>query len=276
MSKISYDVTDVQSGGQDFDVPIPRGVYRVKIDSIDEGTSQSSGNPMLTVVLKLTRGEYKGRQLWDYIVLTESSAWKLRSFLEAVGHIGKNGAKAKGTFDPQDYVGRMLQVRVKHETDDRPETLEANDGKPVVRSRVGALLPLPDDAEPEDDEDELDAEEPEDDDESEPEMTYDDVMSMGKRDLKATITDYELDVRVTKQSKLETLRERVAEELGLEPSEDEGSDDDDEETYDDWSVADLKAELKERGLGAGGPKSKLVARLEADDEEDADDDGEPF
>jgi SAP domain len=44
-----------------------------------------------------------------------------------------------------------------------------------------------------------------------------------------------------------------------------GSGDDDTD-YVDWTNADLKAELKDRGLTVGGTHDELVARLEADDE----------
>lgn len=39
-----------------------------------------------------------------------------------------------------------------------------------------------------------------------------------------------------------------------------------DDSYDDWTVAELKEELKARDLAVGGTKRELVARLEADDE----------
>jgi hypothetical protein len=58
-----------------------------------------------------------------------------------------------------------------------------------------------------------------------------------------------------------------AEEDGEE--EDDGEEGDDEvPPYSEWSTADLKAEVENRGLDATGKKSALVAALEADDEED--------
>ena len=67
MAKIRYDVSGVEEG-QDFDKPIPVGVYVVKISESKEDTSKS-GNPMLALVLQVqTPKEHKGRQLWEYIV----------------------------------------------------------------------------------------------------------------------------------------------------------------------------------------------------------------
>ena len=40
---------------------------------------------------------------------------------------------------------------------------------------------------------------------------------------------------------------------------------DDEDSYEDWKVADLKAECLARGLEVGGKKADLAARLEDDD-----------
>lgn len=52
-----------------------------------------------------------------------------------------------------------------------------------------------------------------------------------------------------------------------ESDQGEGSEDDGEEIpYAEMTVADLKRELKERGLPVGGKHGDLVDRLEADDE----------
>ena len=52
-----------------------------------------------------------------------------------------------------------------------------------------------------------------------------------------------------------------------ESAQEDGSEDDGEEIpYAEMTVADLKRELKERGLPVGGKHGDLVDRLEADDE----------
>lgn len=56
-------------------------------------------------------------------------------------------------------------------------------------------------------------------------------------------------------------------------SEDLDDDDTDEGEYEDMSLGELKAELKERGLSTKGKKPSLIARLEESDEEE--DEAEP-
>jgi hypothetical protein len=270
MAKVKYDVTDAPVG-HDFDTPVPKGLYRCKINDVTEGESKSSGKPMLTVEYEITqKGDWKGRRLWDYIVLEDSSAWKLRQFVEALG------LKAKGTLDTSAALGERLLVRVKHETDDRdPDNV-------VVRSRVGNVTAIPEDTE----EEEAEEEEPEDEEEEgeDEELTYEELEGYDRDELEELIEDEDLDVTFNKRTSDEKLLERVAEELDLEPEEEgeeeEGEEEEPEEDYEDMTIADLTALLKERGLSTKtkqkGPRKKalFIKRLEKDDEED--DGEEPF
>lgn len=257
MPKIKYDLRDVEAAGGSFEAP-PPGLYRAKLEQCNQKKSKS-GNDMLECVYELTRGDFKGSKVWDYIVIGVEGfpERKLRQFLEAVGHItGKKNAK--GGFDPDEFEDTEVQLRLKNETyDDEP------------RARVAAVLPLPDDDE---DEEEIDAEEPEDGEDEEgadEEYTYEDLAEMDLADLKEVIDEEELGIRVTKKSKVETVLAKVAEALELEPEEDEDEDegDEDEVDYEDMTPEELKAECKDRGLKAAGKKAVLIARLEKDDEE---------
>lgn len=276
MAKIKYDVSDVEPGQDiDYDTPVPKGVYKAKVADITEGTSQSSGNDMLTVEYELVEGDFKGRKLWDYVVLTDAAAWKLRQFIDAMG------VKAKGTLDTVELIGNLVLVRVKHEADSRPETVENNGGKPVVRARVGSVNPIPEDEdEPDEDEEDDDEEEDEEDDEAgtEEDLTYEDLEQYDRDELKALIKEEELGIRVTKATTDEKLLEKVADALDLAPEEEDEEEDDEEEVadYTEWSLADLKTECKQRGLPVKGTRAKLAERLEADDAEEAQDGEEPF
>jgi hypothetical protein len=242
---IKYDVSDVEPG-TDFDSPVPRGVYRCKVSDATEGQSQASierGNPedMLTMEYEITQGEYKGRKLWDYIVLNDSSQWKLAQLITALGR------RAKGSLKVEEIVGDRVQVKVRHETDNRdPEN-------PIVRARVGPVLPVAGDngAEPDDDE------EPEASADDDVDIAYDDLVEMDLDELKELIEEYELDVRVTKRSKVATVRDAVAEELELEPDE-EPEDDDDEGEQADLTYEDLE----------GMDKAELISIIEDEELED--------
>lgn len=261
MANVKYNVKGVEAG-QDFDTPIPVNVYKARIVECVEGQSKSSGNDMLTVTLEIATGDWKGRKLWDYIVLNDASAWKLRQFLEAVGIVG-NGKKEQGTFDPQAIVGTLLQVRVRHQTDEEFGT----------RAKVGSLSAMPEGV----DEDVLDdEEEPEDEDEAEEEdIGIEDLEAMDRDELEELVEENDLEIRVTKRTSDEKLRERITEALGLE-AEEEGEDEEAEaEDYSGWSVPDLKTELKARDLSPAGTKATLIKKLEKDDASDGDA-GEPF
>lgn len=258
MPKIKYDLRDVEAAGGSFEAP-PPGLYRATLSECSQKKSKE-GNEMLECIYELTRGDYKGSKVWDYIVIGVEGfpERKLRQFLEAVGHItGKKNAK--GGFDPDEFEDTEVQLRLKNETyDDEP------------RARVAAVLPLPEDDEDEEEieDEEGSGEDPDEEGDGE-EYTYEDLEGMDLGELKEVIEEEELGIRVTKKSKTETVLAKVAEALELEPEEEEGGDDEDgdEVEYEDMTPEELKAECKDRGLKAAGKKAVLVARLEKDDEE---------
>ncbi|GAB3812107.1 SAP domain-containing protein [Kribbella italica] len=55
---------------------------------------------------------------------------------------------------------------------------------------------------------------------------------------------------------------------GINPDKPIEDGDDDSEDYNDWKADTLRAELRERELPASGNKAEMVARLEADDEDE--------
>lgn len=282
MATVKYDVRGVDPG-QDFDEPIPKGVYRVKILSCIL-TKSSKGNQMLELELEVVKGDHKGRRLWDYITLTEKSRWKLSGLVHALG------LKERGSLNPASLVGKSLTVKVKHET---YET-EDDDGNTVTKltSKVGSMIPVKDEpAEDEEDEEEEEYEDEEDEEEGdeeesdeeedegeEEELTYEDVQEASKAELKEIIAENELGIRITKKSKLAALRDKVSEALELEPEEEEGDEEDEEEEsgYEDMSLKELKDTLRERGLSPSGKKDALIERLETDDEEEGEGEDEPF
>lgn len=207
MAKLKFDLTDVEPG-QDFDTPIPKGVYKMKINEIVDAPSKSDGGAMYTVELEVISGDFKGRRVWDYIKYEdESSAWKLAQLLEALEVIGPKG-KRKGSFDPDEYIGTVLVVKVKHETDEEYGT----------SAKVGSMQPLPEGATEEAaDETEEPADEPAA--EGGEEVDAAAVRKMDLDELKEFAEEQELEIKFTKRSKAEKKQDEIIEALELEESE---------------------------------------------------------
>jgi hypothetical protein len=351
MAKIKYDVRDVEPS-RSFDKPIPVGVYRMSIANALKRKS-NSGNDMLEIEMEVLKGEHKGRKVWEYIVLDESSEWKVRQLIDALGE------KLKGTLDTDKLIGKTLTIKTKHDSFERDN--EEGETEIVVTSKVASLLPLKkagEDAEAEEEtepEEETEAEaeeetegeytwddlqemdrkelkafikenesdhkvkkgesddairdalaeefgiekgedaeaeeetEPEEEteaeaeEETEGEYTWDDLQEMDRKELKAFIKENESDHKVKKGESDDAIRDALAEEFGIEKGEDAEAEEEtepEEETegadYNEWTMPDLKKELKSRDLKTSGTKKALVKRLEKDDAGGSKSKEEPF
>jgi hypothetical protein len=89
--------------------PLPGGLYDVVVVRCDERTSQQ-GNPMLRLALEVEDGEYRGRWLWDHLVLVERAMWKLVLVVEAI--TGRPCPPGGITLEPGLLVGRRVVVEV--------------------------------------------------------------------------------------------------------------------------------------------------------------------
>jgi len=109
---------------------IPRGIYNAEIDTVEYGMSANSGNPMLTLQLAITEGDYQGRKLYTYWSFSQKA---LPFTKAAMQRIAPELLTAK--FDPQkvadegQLLGKPCRVRV---------TIEDYQGEP--RSRVAQVL----------------------------------------------------------------------------------------------------------------------------------------
>lgn len=265
MAKVKYDVSNVEDIADR--TPAPVGIYTGKVVKCDGPKPSSKGNQMLEVQFTLTHNG-AGKKLkpnefgdvWMYPILDHDHPFvqaTLKEFLLAFGF------KPKGVLDTDKILGQSVQLKLKSDTD--------QDGE--YRPRIGKIMAAVEDTgeeEPEDD----DAEE--DDDEE-----GIDLDALDRKQLRALIKEESLEIRVLKSMSDDDIREAIAEALGEDEEEEEPDDeeeddepDEDEEEaeddgYDDMSIADLKAELKERELPSTGAKKILVARLRKDDGADA-------
>lgn len=295
MAKIKYDVTGVESKG---DRPVPKpGVYRCKIISCVDAKPENKDR-RLEVQYEILEGDSKGYRLYDYIVFSEASEWKLAQFIRACG------LPDKGALDPDKLVGVAINVRTRVENSEQYGT----------SAKPASLMPLDgdddddedlsedeedtdvDDGDEEESEDEDEDDESEDDDESEEDeedededWTEDELKELDTAALKEeafNATDDEdnpgfgLDKKkfLKKKGDKKVLDKPKVIKAILEAQEakqaDDEADDEDEkaeaEDYSKWSEKKLKAELKEREIKLKGAysKSKAVKALKADDEED--------
>lgn len=253
--------------------PAPVGIYRAKIVKADPKKSKN-GNAMIEVQLNLTH-DAGGKKLksnefgdvWTYPISDHDhpfvqAQWK--EFLMALG------LKTKGVLDTDKIVGTSIQVKLKSDTD--------QDGD--YRPRVGKMMALAD-AKDEAPEDEPEPDEPDEDEEEDDGEDEIDLSELDRTGLKKLIKDEELEIKVTKKMSDEDIREAIAEAMGGDEDEEEDEeeeeddsgpeppeDEDEDDGYESMSIADLKAELKERELQTTGAKKILIARLRKDDGSD--------
>ena len=112
MPAVKVDVTGVEDST--FSQPQP-GIYNVVVDKQTKIGESKSGNLMLTLVMKITEGEFKNSLLWHYVLLhNEATGSILKQALIALKLI--SGKKTTANLDPDKIVGTHLKVRVKEDT----------------------------------------------------------------------------------------------------------------------------------------------------------------
>jgi Protein of unknown function (DUF669) len=111
---------------------VPKGLYEGEIDSAEYGLSQNSGNPMITLQVAITEGQYSGRKHYTFWSFSQ----KALPFTKAAINRIAPDLIAAGKFSPQRVcdegmlLGRKCRIRITHE--------EYNG---EMRSRIGQLLP---------------------------------------------------------------------------------------------------------------------------------------
>lgn len=255
------------------------GVYTVKLKEVKPGFRKGDNGqpdksaPRLEVLAEIQDKKFKGSLLYDYISFSEASQWKMDQFLQVLGLASTS--KRKGSFDTAKVTNKKVKVRVVGDT---------YNGE--YRAKLGSYLP---DDEVDDDGEETEDEEGEEEEPAAEDDDSPDLEALGESadadDEEAidTLTglasergldpdDYETwaDLATAIGETDEPEEEESEDDEEEEPEEDEGEEEeaDDVPPYSEWSTADLKAEVENRGLDATGKKSALVAALEADDEED--------
>lgn len=287
MATLKYANKDVDPG-QNFDKPFPAGLYNMEVESVELTTSKRSGEPMLAITLFVRDGEHKGRKVWEYIVQSESSAFRMRQFTDALG-VKPDGAilynedtKLVSKIDGKKVDGAKFKANIK---------VEPGDDDYGPSNKVKNFIKKGEDAEeesPEEEEEETASEEEEEETASggEEEYTWDDLSGMDRDELKEFKKEQEADTKITKKKSDDDIRRELAEEFGIDVPEEEEEEEeeesgDDGENFFEMSLAELKDKCEEYEISPKGTKKVLVTRLEkaaggSGGKSGGGDDGDPF
>lgn len=83
---------------------IPDGKYRVIVETVDLGTTRTSGRPMLKWTLKITGPEFAGRFLWKNMVISDKTVSMVKEDLELCG------LRLDSLNDLPAHLGNLLDI----------------------------------------------------------------------------------------------------------------------------------------------------------------------
>lgn len=95
--------------------PLPTGKYHCVItDMLETETKggKAPGTPMVKCEFTVQSGKYENRKLWDNLVLSDEALWKTKALLYAIGFTEDEVKAEDFEFEPEEYIGRELDVRV--------------------------------------------------------------------------------------------------------------------------------------------------------------------
>jgi hypothetical protein len=92
---------------------LPAGDYSVTIVEASETVSRSTGADMIKLTLDAEAPDGATAKVFDYLVASASSAWKIDAFRRALGHEVVQGEPVE--LAAEDLVGRTLRARLKVE-----------------------------------------------------------------------------------------------------------------------------------------------------------------
>lgn len=246
-SSVNVDLSGVEVSRK----AIPEGTYEVVVNEATQKNSRD-GNPMIAFEFEVAEGAHKGAKLYENCSLQPQALFKLKSVLLA---LGMNIPNKAFDLNLRDLVGLTCEVEVGHEVYEgkkRARILQYNDpGETQV-----------------DDSDEDDEESVED---KLQDLDFDELKDLAK-DLDISASD------IKKAKKAKALidlimdsadEDDILEALGEDSDDEDDEEDDEDQDYSEMSLAELKAECKDRGLKVkkGMDKDDLIEMLEEDDEE---------
>lgn len=100
------------------------GEYWFTVKKVEE-TQSKAGNPMLKIeiVVDFERGHLA---MWDYLLCTKESSWKISQFCKS---IGKAGLYKTGNIEPIDILNQQGRCEIHHQSN-------KEDGKKYLRVKT--------------------------------------------------------------------------------------------------------------------------------------------
>lgn len=89
--------------------PLKPGDYDFSVYEAED-TVSAAGNEMLKLTIHILLGDGKHRTVFDYILASESGAWKARHFAESVRMLNEY---EQGNLDPDFMIGRAGRLKLK-------------------------------------------------------------------------------------------------------------------------------------------------------------------
>jgi hypothetical protein len=132
MAIVKVDVSNPDLGKKkEFPCPEP-GDYTLRVNNLPKvEKSEKSGNMMSKLELEiLDEGEYKGQKVFDYLVFTKDSEWKLYQFARSAGiEIAEDGS-----IDLDLAQGAIVEATLK------PDAYKKDDGTVQMNAKVKEYL----------------------------------------------------------------------------------------------------------------------------------------
>lgn len=103
---------------------VPDGIYEIECVEAIEKTAKS-GNPMIQLNWQVVgKNGDNGPKFKDWLVMTEAVAWRIDSFLLAIGRHPGEGVEVE--LDPDDLIGVSTRARLKQEKNDKGTSMRVD------------------------------------------------------------------------------------------------------------------------------------------------------
>jgi hypothetical protein len=116
---------------------LPDGEYPFEVTNAEEKVSNSSGNDMIELVLKIKGGG----TVYDYLVDIPDSHWKLDNFLASIGYDFKPGVSLD--INPDNFIGRSGTCLLYTDTYQGKQKNKVGDYIVAIRRPRAAAAPPP-------------------------------------------------------------------------------------------------------------------------------------